>query len=82
MDDLVVKFHKLVADLNSINSISNSVETTVIQAKIMELSLIQVAKLLRQTILSQPPQMSWPPKEKELQAENVQKFIPPLLDMF
>ena len=53
MDDLVVKFHKLVADLNSINSISNSVEKTV----------IQVAKLLRQTILSQPPQMSWPPKE-------------------
>ena len=72
MDDLVVKYHKLVADMNSINQISSSKEKTV----------IQVAKLLHQTILSQPPQMSWPPKEKELQAENVQNFIPSLLDTF
>ena len=48
MDDLVVKCHKLVADMNSINQISSSEEKTV----------IQVAKLLRQTMLSQPPQMS------------------------
>ncbi len=70
MDDLVVKYHALMADLNSINQISSSENNTV----------IQVAKLLRQTILSQAPQMSWPPKEIELQAENVQNFIPPLLD--
>lgn len=71
-DDLVANYHKIVTDLNSINQISSSVEKTV----------IQVAKPLRQTILSQPPQMSWSPEEKELQAENVQNFIPPLLDTF
>eukprot|EP00794_Sanderia_malayensis_P002198 gene2198-2503_t len=71
MDDLVVNYHKLLADMNSINQISSNEEKTV----------IQVAKLLRQTILSHRCH-GWHPKEKELQAEKVQNFIPPLLDRF
>ena len=37
---------------------------------------------MHETIQSQSERISWPPQEKELQADNVVHCIPPLLDVF
>ena len=72
MDDLVLEHHNLSLDFEDLNNVNCDKEKSVFQAGV----------LLYDAIESHPGYMSWPPKEEELKAENVSKFIPTLLNTF
>ena len=72
LNDLVVKYYNLKLESDYIKQLKTNDEKKV----------IQVAKLLHETIQSQSERISWSPQEKELQTDNVVHCIPPLLDVF
>ena len=45
-------------------------------------NVIQVAKLLKGAINNQQPQISWPPTEEDLKADEISSYIPHLKDIF
>ena len=72
VEDLILQNSKIKSELQTMNH-SMGDDTA---------SVIKVAKILHDTILAHPEQMSWPPKEHDLLPDKVQMYIPNLLDVF
>ena len=72
MEDIVIQNYDMNSELQSMQcSVSEN-----------EKNVIKVAKLLHGEIKNQPPQMSWPPQDSELDPAKTELFIPPLLRTF
>ena len=72
VEDLILQNSKMKSELETMNH-SMGDDTA---------SVIKVAKILHDTILAHPEQMSWPPKEHDLLPDKVKMYIQNLLDVF
>ena len=70
--DLILQKSKMKSELETMNH-SVGDDTA---------SVIKVAKILHDTVLSHPEQMSWPPKEHDLSPYKVKMYISNILDVF
>ena len=72
VEDVILQNSKMKSELETMNH-SMGDDTA---------SVIKVTKILHDTILAHPEQMSWPPKEHDLLPDKVKMYIPNLLDVF